>query len=589
MKVISEPLAGSTRRAQAQEQIRQTLASTPATSERLPKILEVLVSTLRASAVSIFVPQVAESGEQWLVSMLRAGESLQTAVTPASRAGVSAAVLRDGCSILVGDVREDPRYRGTLGSTFGIRVRALMAVPIRHHERVIGVIEAVRAVCEGFADPDRSFLQQVARNLAPTVEHASLLQQLRLNLQERELLLKVIREVNTSLEIDEIMEKILDCLSEAVPMDAAGIFLFDEESAELRVVASRGYTDLHTVVPSEGIAGASIQSHRGIIVDRVDHDERYIAARGGTRAEMAVPMATAGEVIGAINLESNQESAYGTHHLRIAEMIAGQVSTAITNARFHRERLRHTQVEHELSLAREIQVRLLPGGAMRLGEVELDGISVPSSAVGGDAYDFFVLNDRLLCLSIVDVSGHGLDAALLMASTWTGVRLLSDAVSDPAEIAWRLNRTLYDGSPPNRYVTAVLGVLDTETGHLRYCNAGHHPPLRLGANQRDDLLGGGPPLGLFASSQYRSFELHLEAGDLLVFHTDGLIEATDNNGHEFGRDRLVRVLTKPQQQPLAELIEGVRRTVRQHCATAEGLEDDVTLMLCRFNSAAHQT
>jgi sigma-B regulation protein RsbU (phosphoserine phosphatase) len=238
------------------------------------------------------------------------------------------------------------------------------------------------------------------------------------------------------------------------------------------------------------------------------------------------------------------------------------------------------QVDHELSLARDIQQGLLPPEPLDVPGFRVAGVAVASSEVGGDYYDFSGTAERAW-LAIGDVAGHGLSAALLMASMRTAVRLLLDTDTDPADVAARLDRVLLLESLPSQFVSAVLCVVDLRTGTLRYCNAGHHPPLHLSTDGTAELIGGGRPLGILAGSEYRSREVTLAPGDVVVFYTDGLVEEPGRDGEEFGIGRLEESVREVFDASPDEMIEHTRRKMQSHKGRRRSNRDDVTLMIAR--------
>ncbi len=246
------------------------------------------------------------------------------------------------------------------------------------------------------------------------------------------------------------------------------------------------------------------------------------------------------------------------------------------------EALRHKEaLEREIAIAREVQRELLPRAFPRVAGLELYGVCIPAVGVGGDYYDVLTLGSDRLGLVIADVSGKGIPAALLMASLQASVRSLILTSSSPAEIAARLNAMLYDSTADSRYATLFFGLYDGAARRLRYSNAGHYPPLWLrGGRPRGRLATGGPPVGLLQEARYAEAELELEAGDLLVLYTDGIVEAPDAAGEEFGECRLQAALADHEGAPLETMVEAVLGALGAWTLETPR-HDDVTLVLAR--------
>ncbi|MFQ5743999.1 MAG: GAF domain-containing SpoIIE family protein phosphatase, partial [Acidobacteriota bacterium] len=550
----------------------------------LSQVLELTVGAIDADAVSLFVTERFERQQDLKVSFARRGGEIERGAVSVAL-GLSEHVLRTGESIRVDDVSQEPRFKGKLDRRFGTRTGALMAVPLQRREHRVGLVEAIRESLDPFTTADLDFLKAVADELAVAVENARLVEQLHWDLRARELMLGAARKVGSSLDLDEVLDDLLTALLELIPYDAGGIYLLDHKTGGLYRIKHRGYRQGTEEVlrnrPGSGITGWAVKQRQGVIVGNVKADPRYIEARPSTRSEIAVPIVQAGRVIGVITLESDHADAYSERQLILLEMIGAQVASAITNARFFQNEMDRLRLDRELELSREIQSKLFPSGSLRTALVEATGINVPSSVVGGDYYDYFEECARHLGLAIADVSGHGLSASLLMAAVRSGVHLAVGACKSPASLASQLNRLLYDSTPSNQYVAAVVGLLDAKEGRLRYCNAGHVPPLLISRRGHRLLEGGGLILGAFAEAKYQEHEVLLRPGDMLVFYTDGLTEMTNAAEEQFGLERLAATIERVKGRSLDEIIEEVRRVARAH---RRGLprQDDITLMLVRL-------
>lgn len=550
----------------------------------LERVLGMVSEAIDAAAVSLCVPEERSGGAELRVAFARRGSEMRTALLDVEL-GLREEVRRTGKPIRFDDATQEPRFRASVERRFGVEPRALLAVPLRSRDNeIVGLLFAVREEPEGFSRTEELLLQAVADRLTAWVENDALLRQLRQELEERELLLEVSREVGQTLDLAQVLERVFDAVQPVVPFDAAAIFLTDEDD-DLALGAQRGYADSDAIslVPGDaGIIGLARRLRRGVLIAQVDEHPDYLEARPSTQSEMAVPVASAGRVVGVMNLESDRPRFYSERHLRIAELIAAHVGSAIANARLHRSQLRQLQVDHELGLAREIQMGLLPNSPPATPNLDLAAINVPSSEVGGDYYDYLQLDDRRLAVILADVSGHGLSAALLTASMRIGFRILAREDPDPAAIAARLSAVLFESTPANQYVAAVIVVLDLESGSARYTNAGHVPPLIVQGGSMDRLMGGGVPLGLFPASPYESRDARLSPGALLALYTDGITEAEDGEGDQFGIDGMERVLDSHRSSDPRQILNQVRLAVRRHRGRRGGHQDDITLLVARW-------
>jgi serine phosphatase RsbU (regulator of sigma subunit) len=238
------------------------------------------------------------------------------------------------------------------------------------------------------------------------------------------------------------------------------------------------------------------------------------------------------------------------------------------------------QLDREVRIARDVQQQLLPTTVPRLPGIELAGVCIPAVGVGGDYFDFLELDEHEVGLLIADVSGKGIPAALLMAGLQGSVRSLMRPGVKMAALTTRLNEILFRSSPDSRYATMFIGSFDTTTRTLSFSNAGHHPPIVIGRSGVETLEGGGRPIGLFDDSSYGDAERRLEPGNLLALFTDGIVEAPNQKGDEFGGQRLIDLLRELHDRPLDEIVEQVLEALR---VWTEGTptHDDVTLVLAR--------
>jgi serine phosphatase RsbU (regulator of sigma subunit) len=216
------------------------------------------------------------------------------------------------------------------------------------------------------------------------------------------------------------------------------------------------------------------------------------------------------------------------------------------------------------------------------GYVEIHAEMRPAREVGGDFYDFLMLDDRRLGFSIGDVCGKGVPASLFMAITQTVMRLVARQESDLATAIMRANDLLCADNVSSMFATLFYGVLDLETGHLTYCNCGHNPPFIL---RRDGgwepMKNTGSPLAIFEGAPYKTSEAVLVPGDRLFLYTDGVTEANDPDRTLFGDERLARAMENLRHLPGRELIDAVIRSVDEFAKTAPQF-DDITCLTLHF-------
>jgi sigma-B regulation protein RsbU (phosphoserine phosphatase) len=245
------------------------------------------------------------------------------------------------------------------------------------------------------------------------------------------------------------------------------------------------------------------------------------------------------------------------------------------------ERHASTRRARELHEAREIQRRLLPRELPGIPGWELAAACEEAASVGGDTYDVIALDDDRLAICIGDVAGKGIPAALLAANLQAAVRSAVAEQRGPAGLCTHVNRALRATLPDDRFVTFFFCLLDTRAGTLRYCNAGHNPPLLLDADGNCAVLsGGGMVLGVDPDTRYEEREVSLGPGDALVLYTDGVTEARNEDGEEFGEARLAARLAADRHRGASGLRDRLLGAL--HAFSGDRRDDDQTLVVvCR--------
>jgi phosphoserine phosphatase RsbU/P len=320
----------------------------------------------------------------------------------------------------------------------------------------------------------------------------------------------------------------------------------------------------------------------------VQADERFAAALSmrisGIRSLVAAPLLDPEGTLGLIVLESRAGvRQFSEEDLELLVSLASVAALHIRNLALALEAAERRRLEAELALARRIQMALLPNRLPDVPGWELYGGNIPSRGVSGDYYEVVERDGGRECvLMVADVAGKGMAASLLTVSLQA---LSTGPVMDglpPDEICARLSWLLYLRTPPEKYATAFLGVLEPATGRLSYTNAGHNPPLLVRADGAvEELAATGVPLGLLPQAPYQAGVAELGPGDLLVLYTDGLVEACGPDGEEYGQERLKEACRRHRGEAelaaLAEALEGDLETF----AGGVPFADDRTIVLAR--------
>ena len=391
---------------------------------------------------------------------------------------------------------------------------------------------------------------------------------------------KAAQKINSILDLDELIDKIVTEVAQSFGCLEATIYLHDEANQELVLTAVCGCTvngkGNRQKIGKGGMVGYVAATGKMHYAPDVRVDPYYIACEPSTLSEVAIPLHVNGQLVGVFSTAHHQLDAFPPAQLRLLQSLCKHIAVAIHNARrFGQERQERERMSREAQEARAIQQALLPKASPYVPGFAISGLSIPAGEVGGDWYDFIPFEDGCWGLVLADVSGKGTAAALLMSATRAMLRSLATTCSSPGEILGRLNRLMVEDFPPGRFVTLILAVLDPADRSLKFASAGHLPPLLVdsdGARFLQTELG--MPLGL-ARGDFSDTEVKLREGARVVLYSDGITEAAGLDDEEYGPRRLSQHLLKPEAST-----ETIVDDVRGH-ANGAGLQDDATVILVR--------
>ncbi len=331
----------------------------------------------------------------------------------------------------------------------------------------------------------------------------------------------------------------LDESSEQVQPDAHTDAYTDAHTQEAQVLAGEKPTSTEYV--ERAVAGddpllAYALGHPGVVeVERLQLDSSVLQHLKANQVEIAFPLVSQGELIGLLTLGPRLNGKeYAREDRILLNTLVTQVAPALRVAQLvqaQQEQMRERErIEQELRTAQAIQQAFLPKDIPLVAGWQLVPYYQPAREVGGDFYDFFLLEDGWLGLAIGDVTGKGIPAALVMATVHTMPRSAVQGMISPGQVLARVNDLLAAEIPAGMFVTCFYALLDPKSGRLCYANAGHEPPYRRHAGSATELSATGMPLGLMPGTRYDEYEATLALGESLLFYSDGLVEAPAKNG-----------------------------------------------------------
>ena len=401
-------------------------------------------------------------------------------------------------------------------------------------------------------------------------------------------LLEISRTLARTLDLNQVLDKILEALFSIFPQaDEGFVLLRDPETKKLRIRASRvrhGQDD-DVVRISKTIVNQAMESGQAILSANAPEDSRFSMSESidGLRIKSMIcaPLTGAGtKALGVIQIATwDLQQQFSEDDLDVLVSVAAQACLAIENAYLHQTALRQRDLERELEFAMQVQLGFLPKTRPKLESYSFFDHYEAAQRVGGDFFDYVTLSDGRVVVSLADVAGKGVPAALLMARLYSSARFYILSRPNLCEALAGLNQELTGGGLGHRFVTFVMALIDPETHHVTVANAGHLPPLKRSADKTVEQIArrdSGLPLGINPSQQYRDMTLRLEPGETVLFYTDGVTEAMNPKRELYGSRRLREfVASGPSQLP--DLIEGIIADVEAFCE-GRPQSDDICLV-----------
>lgn len=397
--------------------------------------------------------------------------------------------------------------------------------------------------------------------------------------------------INSTLQLEEVLETIMTTSREILRADACSLLLVDEQTQELVFEVAQGPVAhlLKTgfrLKKGEGLAGHVFETGESLLIEDAYKDSRFhqdFDRRTGYRTHslLCVPLKVKDRVIGVSQVINRLDGApFNSEDEETLTLLCAHAGIAVETARMHRALLRKQQMESDLAFANVIQLSFLPQERPVVPGVRFRAHYQAALEVGGDFYDFIPLEGNRLGILIGDVSGKGVASALYMARLTSDFRLLAIREREPGKLVEQVNEVLCQENRRGMFATLLYMVLEPSDLSVTYANAGHLPPILWNARQdRYSILRdvGGPPVGILPGGSYRSGSVRLAPGDCILLATDGLLEAKNTAGERLGWELLeeaVRGGGSGVDEVYGRVTEAMREFV-QDCPPA----DDTTMVL----------
>ncbi|NOZ61240.1 MAG: SpoIIE family protein phosphatase [Calditrichaeota bacterium] len=471
-------------------------------------------------------------------------------------------------------------------------LKITLLLPIRSSDRLIGIV-GLGAKMNGcdFQQSELAYLQSVANIAAPTVQNGLMvmkLQQVNRRLDKKILELNTLFEIGRELITTLDQKKILNMLSYAImgEMLVNRCIIFLEADGDYCLASTKGMRpdDDLTEIRSQEF----LQKLFGL-KKPVDVRKKAASFSAGIWEEfqnmgfaVLVPMVLHDAVRGIIAIGEKITSVpFEAEDLEFLSTLGNEALISLENARLFQEELEKKRMEEELTLAREIQQKLLPPTCPSYKKFEIAGVNVSSLQVSGDYFDCIPLDEQRVCLAIADVSGKGTPASLLMANLQATLNALMEPNTNLVEITGKINNLIHKNTNYDKFITFFICVLDVESGELEYVNAGHNPPILARKDGNYDLLStGGLLLGMMPNVPFEKGTTEMREGDWLVMYTDGVTEAQDKTGDEFGDERLIEFILKNRENSAEKMKQALLNEVKEFTENLPQ-SDDITLVIVK--------
>jgi len=491
--------------------------------------------------------------------------------------GITGAAAAHRQPVLVGDVRNDPRYLPSVDA-----VRTELAVPMTARNKLVGVIDLESTRVNAYSEYDGALLRLIAARVAIAIDNARLYRRVERQNRTLKTLANISREFSSILDLNELLGKIASTVRELINYDAFSILLVDHDARALRHLFSIRYdqrVNIDNVPLGKGLTGAAAESREVVRVNDTAKDPRYIASHPDIRSEVAVPLMVQDRVVGVMDLESNRVSYFTDDHVCTLALLGPQVASSVENARLYQELAgRERRLEEDLEAARELQRVLLPDAAPEIEGLDAVVRLRPAREISGDIYDVFERNDGQTLISFGDVSGKGAAAALYGGLMSGLLRTLVPRRRRPAELLKALNDALVERKVEARYVTLCVLLWDPATRQIVMANAGAIPPMICRGGEILNIRAEGVPLGLLPAREYEELTYQAQPGDTVVLYSDGITDHLSPSGADYGRGRLAQVVRRYCGQAAALLIAAIFQDLDEFSTTAF---DDQTVFVMK--------
>jgi phosphoserine phosphatase RsbU/P len=463
-------------------------------------------------------------------------------------------------------------------------VRSELAVPLIAKNRLIGVID-LESEHVGYFKPEHlHLLTLTGSRIAQAIENARLYARVSRQAETLTVLNEISTELISILDVDPLLAKVGQLLRRLIDFQMFSIMLLDDKGETLITRYSWRFgsaqAPMRRISVTAGLVGAAVREWRPINVPDVLKDQRYLPMNAETRSELIVPLFYKQRVIGVLDLEHTRTAFFNDEHVRMLTTMAAQVAIAIENARLYQAvKRQEQQLERDIAMAREVQLRLLPTAPPDHAHAEFAVHFLPARTIGGDLYDFVDYGPGQTAIVLGDVSGKAAPAALFAALVSGIMRSAAQQRLEPAAMLASLNDALQERRLDSQYVTMLFALWNDDNQTLQIANSGAVQPVFCRAGQSVTVRAEGFPLGMFPNATYEEFNVATQPGDAIVFVSDGILDAENEKGEMYGEGRLAGLLCSHRDQPAAHIAAAIMADVTRFQGSQDRFDDETIIVL----------
>jgi phosphoserine phosphatase RsbU/P len=469
-------------------------------------------------------------------------------------------LLLGGCQVVLGTVETEMKTPASASGA--IRGRSIL-------RPALDILNSARLSREAIAKAELSRLRRFAERLQPLID--------------------VNQALSRLVDLDELLQLILTRTFQQLKPEEGAVFLTRRDGEVYRASSRTIDPEGQALFTSKTLTEEVVRGGHALLVQDAQVDERFQAAdsvvQAGVHSLIAAPFLDPdGTSLGMIVLSSRAASRqFDEDDLELLTSLAAVAALRIRNVALAEEAAQRRRLDDELSLARAIQVALYPKNLPDLPGYEIVAFNLPSRTVSGDLFQVMTRKEGKECVFfIADVSGKGIGAALLTASLEALCAAPLEVGRAPDRVFARVSSLLHRRTSPEKYATALMATLRPESGTVRFANAGHNPGLLVRAwGSLKPLRATGVPLGMFPHADYRAETLNLSRGDMLILFTDGMVEARNPEGEEYGALRLEAVVVEHRGAPAREIAQALERDLADFVRGVPYTDDRTLVILKR--------